>query len=342
MARRYLGFMASLAAVAFPATALAGESFEELARGATSIENLEQVVSPFLQVCGRGSSLQEFQCRAIRRRMQRRVLRRTYRYVASAVKVSPYDGRHLSYWVEPLACLTCNKPLKLTWGLYGGKDTWFVTGRVPKGIQEAKGGVVLAGLELKRHLRAGQKTLGIPVGPSDTEAWEAHVKPNLKVEFVFRPTGRTWVKGKHRGILVEILGYRLFEGCRGKVFASVPPSRGKGPLLASASCPVERTATARARRGPRLPLILRSDAIRQVMQKAAPAIRECYETYQIPGLAQVRITVRGADGTVAKAELRGKFRGTPTGKCILDTVQNLIFPRFRKKTMRFVYPFYLH
>ncbi len=332
----------SFLATAWPAAGLAAPTFEELARKAVSVENLEQVISPFLQVCGKGNSLQDFQCRAIRRRMQRRVLGKVYRYVAPAVQVSPYDGRHLSYWVQPLACLTCREPLKLVWGLYGGHDVWFVTGGVPKAIKRTKGGIQFAGLELKRHLSAGQKALGIPVGPSDTEAWEAHVKPNLKVEFLFRATGRTWTKGKQRGILVDILAYRLFNGCQGKVFASVPPSAGKGPLLASSSCPARKTAVAPTRQGPTLPSILQSDAIQQVMQKAGPAIRECYETYQIPGLAQVRITVRGSDGTVVKAELRGKFRGTPTGKCVLETIQNLIFPRFRKKTMRFVYPFYLH
>ena len=317
-------------------------TFEALLDRARAVQNLEPVLSPYLQVCGKGSDLAAVQCRAIRRRMQRKVRGELYSYEASAVRIGAYNGTKLNYPIHVLGCLTCQGPLKLTWGLYGGHDQWYVTVREPRRFSVKGGKPQWQGIELTDHLARGQKAVTVPVGPSETDRWEKTTGQNLRVQFVFAVTNNRWPrKLKADGLVVELKGYRLYNQCDGKVLASVPPSAGKGPVHANPTCkgPVAPVVVAQSKTKI-IPQTLGADIIRKVMKAAGPAIQECYDTYQIPGLARIKVEVK-SDGTVSKAKVLGKFSGTPTGKCILDKVQNLIFPRFKKPAVRFTYPYYL-
>ncbi len=317
-------------------------TFEALLDKARSVDNLESVLSPFLQVCSKGSGLMAVQCRAIRRRMRRKVEGELYVYETAAVRVGAYNGTKLNYPIHVLGCLTCQGPLVLKWGLYRGHDKWFVTVREPSKFSLKGGKPQWSGIELTDHLAKGQKAVTMPVGPSDTDRWEKTTKPNLRVQFVFAVTNKRWpARLKTDGILVELKGYRLYNQCDGTVLASVPPSAGKGPVHANPTCKgtVAPVVLAQARTKV-IPQTLGADIIRKVMKAAGPAIQECYDTYQIPGLARIKVVVKN-DGTVTQAKVLGKFAGTPTGKCILDKIQNLIFPRFKRPTVRFTYPYYL-
>ncbi len=317
-------------------------TFEALLDRARAVENLEPILSPFLQVCGKGSSLAAVQCRAIRRRMQRRVRDEIFVYDAPAVQVGAYNGTKLNYPIHVLGCLTCQAPLQLKWGLYGGHDRWYVTVMEPSRFAVKGGKVTWKGIELTDHLARGQKAVTMPVGPSETDRWEKTVRPNLRVQFVVSVRGKRWSrKLKADGLVVQLKGYRLYNQCNGAILASVPPSAGKGPVRDNLTCkgPVAPVVVAQTNRKI-TPQTLGAEIIRKVMKAAGPAIQECYDTYQIPGLARIKVVVKN-DGTVSLAKVLGKFSGTPTGKCILDKVQNLIFPRFKQSTVRFTYPYYL-
>ncbi|MCD6499405.1 MAG: AgmX/PglI C-terminal domain-containing protein [Deltaproteobacteria bacterium] len=325
-----------------PVARRATGSFESLARRAQAVTDLEQVIGPFVQVCGKTGSLRDVQCRAIRRRMQRKVVGKLYAYEVRAVRVGRYDGVHLTFPIDVMGCLTCKDPIKLKWGLYGGKKHWYVTTSVPGSIQHKAGHVLQwKGLVLKQHLGRGQAHLTVAVGPSETEKWTHSTQPNLRVQFLFTVSGDRWPNRLGNGMVVHLRGYRLFDQCNGRILASVPASTGLAPKHANQTC-----------RGPVAPVVAQQShrkiipeepaahVIRSVMASANPAIRECYDTYQIQGLAQVKVRVKN-DGTVTRAVVQGKFAGTPTGKCILDKVRNLIFPRFKRSEIQFVYPFYL-
>jgi hypothetical protein len=327
--------------LALPATG-AAKRFEDLLKKADAVDDLEPILSPFLQACGKSDKVEDLQCRAIRSRMQRKVRQKLYSYIAPAVDVGSYNGTKLNYPVKVVGCLTCNEPAVFKWGLYGGKKRWLVTTATPTKVQKKKDGFHFGGIELKQHLGGKQPHLTIPVGPSKTEQWERTTKLNLKVQFVFAVTGERWKNdSKYNGVLVELKGYRLFNQCTGKVLASVPPSSSKAPQHKAPTCrgPMPREV-ARVTKGREIPQILSASVIQKIMKSANPAIKECYDTYQIKGLARVQVTVQ-SDGTVKKAAVKGRFAGTPTGKCILDKVRNLIFPRFKKATVKFTYPYYL-
>jgi len=337
-------FLTSLLCGAFSvisATANA-ETFEELVKKAEPVEDLEPIISPFLQICGDSAKVEDLQCRAIKTRMQRKVQGRLYTFIAPSVEVGAYNGTKLNYPVKILGSLTAEKPVVLKWGLYGGKNKWHITATEPKRVRKKGGSLSILGIELKEHLASKKDNLVIPVSPSETEKWEKTKKKNLRVQFVFEYNGRTWPdKMTGNGIVVDLKGYRLYDQCKGEVLASSPRSTEKAPIVDAPSCrgPVSKVVE-KASKEATVPEVLPSSTIRKVMQTANPAIKECHETYQISGSARVRITVQ-SDGTVTKSKVLGKFADTPTGKCILDKVQNLIFPRFKKSSMSFTYPFYL-
>lgn len=319
--------------------AMAAKSFEKLAEKAVRVESMERIIGPFLQVCGRTGSVEHLQCRAIRSRMQRSVKRGTYIYTADAVEVGAYNGQALNYPVRVLGCLS-KEPFKLSFGLYGNRNDWYVTTKAPRKLVSKGNKTELEGIELDEHLPAKAQFLTIPVGPSDTESWERSTKVNLRVQFVFRLTGEKWPKALAKpGLLVTLLGYRLFNQCDGKVLASYPPSKSSAPVAVNPTCGGRAVAVVAPTRKV-LPDTLETDTVRQVMRSANDAVQECYNSYQIQGLARVKVTVI-SDGTVKAVQIKGKFNNTPTGKCIREKVMNLLFPRFKKSQVAFTYPFYL-
>ncbi len=324
--------------------AAAAEKFEDLLEKARPVEEMETIISPFVQICGDSGKVEDLQCRAIRSRMQQKVRGRLFSYSAPAVEVGEYNGTLLNYPARIIGNLTMAGPVELKWGLYGGKNAWHITTAVPKKVRKKGKALLIDGIELRDHIEKKGRTLVFSVSPSETEKWERTEKVNLRVQFVFEYDGRTWPdKMAGNGIVVDLKGYRLYNQCTGEVVASVPPSREKGPTAAdSPSCRAVLAATEDAvdAKEDAIPEVLGSSVIRQVMQRANPAVKECFQTYQISGLANVRVVLQN-DGTVQKAEVSGQFADTPTGKCIIDGVQNLVFPRFKRDTMSFSYPYHL-
>lgn len=324
-----------------PAVARAGK-FENLLKRARKVTNLERVVGPFVQICGRSGSVEHMQCRAIRSRMQRSVKRGVFWYTSPAAEVGKYNGQGLNYPVQVLGCLTCKTPFNLRWGLYAGKNKWYVTTTPPKKVAVKAGKTSFTGLELTDHLGRKTKFLTIPVGPSETEMWERSTKRNLRVQFIFAMHGTRWPGALRRnGVVVEMKGYRLYNQCNGKVLASVPASSGQAPVAVNPTCKGRRAPVVVARATRKVtPQTLQASIIRRVMRSANEAVKECYDTYQIQGLARVRVKVV-SDGTVKTVKVIGKFKNTPTGKCIKEKILNLIFPRFLNPDINFTYPFYL-
>jgi predicted Zn finger-like uncharacterized protein len=56
-----------------------------------------------------------------------------------------------------------------------------------------------------------------------------------------------------------------------------------------------------------------------------PKVSACYNQFKVPGTAMVNVTI-GKNGKVSKAEVTGKFAGTPTGTCVEAAVKTASFP----------------
>lgn len=135
------------------------------------------------------------------------------------------------------------------------------------------------------------------------------------VDLVFRlpPTPEAWSQGATRGFMVEALSWR--------------------PIVAPATAGATPQEEA-------LPEQLTREQIKTVMTPVATQVDICYESFGIPGTADLGFEL-GGDGIVKHAEVQGDLAGTPTASCITQAVMKASFPRFKRKTMWIHYPFTL-
>jgi hypothetical protein len=309
-------------------------SFEGQLRKATRIQKLSRVIGPFLQRCSGGAGLRAIQCRAIRSRMQHRVKHGTYWSIVHAVRVGSYDNTRLNFPVSVVGCLTCDGPAKLDRKLYGDKH-WYVTTGKPRQVKKKDGKPVFVGLVLSKIVQ--------PVGPSQVENWMKGVLPNLKVQLIYRVDGTRWPARLGNGLVVKLAGYRLYNQCTGKVLASDPPSRADAPKVNAPTCGKKKVVARRVEpRRKSIPTRLGSRDIKAGMKRISGWIQQCYDQYQIPGLAEVMVTVKGSTGKVVKVKVLGQFKGSPTtGKCLVEAVMKASFKIFKVARMNFRYRWYL-
>jgi hypothetical protein len=135
------------------------------------------------------------------------------------------------------------------------------------------------------------------------------------VDLVFRlpPNPEAWSQGVTRGFMVEALSWRLIVA---------PATAGATP------------------KGEDLPEQLTREQIKTVMRPVATQVDICYESFGIPGTADLGFEL-GGDGVVKHAEVQGDLAGTPTASCITQAVMKASFPRFKRKTIWIHYPFTL-
>lgn len=90
-----------------------------------------------------------------------------------------------------------------------------------------------------------------------------------------------------------------------------------------------------------LPEQLNMNQIRGAMNKIKGRVQSCYDQHQVEGMAKVRFKI-SPDGKVVSPSIRGKFRGTDTGDCVMKAVKKASFPKFSGKPMTISsYPFLL-
>jgi hypothetical protein len=93
--------------------------------------------------------------------------------------------------------------------------------------------------------------------------------------------------------------------------------------------------------GSNLPEQLTMNQIRAAMNRIKGRVQSCYDQFQVEGMAKVRFKIT-PNGKVADATIRGKFRGTDTGDCVVKAVKKATFPKFSGKAMTIKsYPFLL-
>ncbi|MDA3862344.1 MAG: hypothetical protein PF689_00590 [Deltaproteobacteria bacterium] len=304
------------------------KTFEQLAASAQKVQDLENVAGPFLQKCGSGNSLPELQCRAIRAYMQIKVATKTYLYSVdnSALKFGKYTST-FEYPISVLGCITCNKKIEFDPLLFKNNKFHLSTIK-PKKIENNE----LKGIEMGKFK--------IPVDPRKLNTWNKNVRPFLKVQFLFRVRQEdVWDSKLGQGMTFYQGGYRVYNHCTGEILYSEPSSEGKGPVNKKGCDHFNKKE--KKEKKVELPSRPSNSKIQSVMKSIHPQIKKCYEKFQIPGKAKVYLLVSGKTGKVKKLKIKGIFKDTPTGKCILDQVKSLDFGKFKNKKLKFSYPYLL-
>ncbi len=194
--------------------ARAADSFEEATRTAAAAPELDALVAPYLDDCAKARrEIDRARCRGMQA-VQDKLPRRTYVTVVDSpnvVNVSSYDAAIKGFRVHLMGCLTCEKPLAVP----GGQKR-FVTLKVPDTHATSFGNAS----------RLADATVSFDSVP-EARAWEAKVRPQLRAEFVFRPTARSWSYKAHKGVAFVPVASRIFDRCTGEVIYSSPRSTAK-------------------------------------------------------------------------------------------------------------------
>jgi hypothetical protein len=316
-----------IAAIALaPSTALAEDSFESRAQGATKISRTDDLVWAMTASCDKGDDTQQRQCRIVRDRKAKQLAGATLLIDgdADALEIGKWSAPKKSVTVLLSACVRCG-------GIDVDGKPWFVMG--------ASIGTPAPRFEGNK-LRAGVLYDNSRQFPDEAAAtaWTkamATAKLQLLVKVPAETKRRFAVSGKD-GLALDIVAWRVINPCDGAVVISSVPSSSIEPdkkaCVATGGVVIPPEASIDA-----LTPAMVSDAMKPVVAAA----RGCFEKFRMSGKAKIEITIL-ADGTVEKFEQKGDFDGSPTAKCIDDAMGKVTFPKTKKPKTKIGFPVTLH
>jgi hypothetical protein len=337
--KRIWGIVAAVAMVGTVGTASA-QKFEEAASDAVEVRSPEAfaaILWSFNADCSTSSSdMERRQCEGIKAARRAQVEGNTYLVNgdAKAFQVGEYDKKKKSVELKLLACVACVTALDVD----GNRH--YVVGN--KGKANVSGGSV-AGPQVHVTSKAF-KTAAL------ANKWKNKSVPRLRTQFLVKVPSKanTWKSGSVGGYQVEIVGFRVYDPCDGKVVCASPKS-DKG-VVDKKTCGDDvvsdipehdpKPKVDDTPKGPVIPDRLSTDQIKQVLKPATLAAEKCFETYGVAGKAWFKITF-SSDGALMGAVQTGDFKGTPTGDCIQKAVDVVTFPESKKKKTTVKYPFNL-
>jgi len=316
------------------------KSFDDVASGAEEIRNPAALAALFWAQSANCASLQndlaKRQCDGIRKARLSQIAASTYLVEgdAAALAVGVYDAAKQGLPITVNSCLACAESIDLD----GAKR--FVVG--------ANGAVAAEGLVVKGpQAHSGLRKFKT----ADAAAkWIEHAVPRLRTQFVVRVPAKvaSWTKGKFAGFKVDVVGFRVYDPCNGKIVAASPKARSLRadkrycsgePVIEK---PIAKDPEPVEPPKPKVPSTLSSRQIKDALGPAREAARKCYEVYGVPGMAHFRITISDAGVVTAVEQLkRSDFQDTPTGECIAKAIKTSPFPTCRKKATTIDYPFML-
>jgi hypothetical protein len=318
-------------------------SFEEAARNAASAPELDALVAPFLDDCAKARrEIDRARCRGMQTFVEGTLPGRTYATVIDSpnvVSVSAYDAAIKGYRVRLVGCLTCEKPLA---GPGGQKR--FVTLKVPDKHAGSFG----------TASKLTDSTVSFDTVP-EARAWEAKVRPQLRAEFVFKPTAREWSYRQHRGVAFVPVASRVFDRCTGEVIFSSPRSTAKVPVEEDVEgCKPEAPAAVASSRSAKeggetgaseggrnkegldgRPDKLGASEITQALKPANASLRACDTKFRTPGSVDLEFEVPGQGGPAQAVRAKGQLGGTEVARCLLDAVRTVKFPEFQRASQTF-------
>jgi len=294
----------------------ADESFDSRAASATRIRHLDDIVWAFTAACDEGTDTNQRQCRRLRDTRAAQLSGATLLVDADrdAFSVGAWSAAKKSTPLTLSSCIRCK-------GVEHDGKTWYLVGsRDGTAGPKVKGGKVEAGL-----LVDSARPTPDAAAAKRLAASAKHAKVQLLVKVPAKPT---WSDAGKQGLALDVLGYRVYSPCDGKVVLANP---------SSASGPVDKKACAELTGGTKPAAPSSDDAAgeltpAQVKAAVKPVIREakaCYRKYQVAGKAKLRMAI-AADGSLAEYEQQGDFVNTPTGSCIDAAVKKAAFPASSK------------
>lgn len=338
--KRIWGIVAAVALVGVMVGTASAEKFEEAASGAVEVRSPEAfaaILWSFNADCTKSASdMERRQCEGIKAARRAQVEGNTYLVDgdAKAFVVGDYDKKTKSVELKLLACVACVTALDVD----GARH--YVVGA--KGKTEVAGGSV-AGPQIHVTSKAF-KTAAL------ANKWKNNSVPRLRTQFLVKIPAKanTWKQGSVGGYKVDVIGFRVYDPCDGKVVCASPQS-DKG-VVDKSSCgddvvsdipeddPEPRVDD--KPKGPVIPNRLSTDQIKAALAPATLAAEKCFEAYGVAGKAWFKITF-SSEGALMSAEQSGDFKGTPTGDCIQKAVDVVTFPESKKKKTTVKYPFNL-
>jgi hypothetical protein len=252
--------------------------------------------------------------------------------------VGEWDAQKGGLPLTVYGCIACEKTVDI-----GGAGRYLVT----KGDVKVEGGAV-RGPVIHRAVRKFKSE-------ADAKKWKETVVPRLRTQFVFKVPARPteWTAEGARGYAVDMVGFRVWDPCDGAMICSNPPSENEkadaaackggqpsGTDIQGDARPEEKKPEEKKPDEPKIPERLTSADIDRTMSKVRTQVNACFTEFGVPGKADLTIQI-GGDGSVLKVELRGEFKDTPTGECIVKAAKEAKFPAFKNAPMNIKYPFIL-
>lgn len=90
--------------------------------------------------------------------------------------------------------------------------------------------------------------------------------------------------------------------------------------------------------GQKLPASLERNDIQAGFRRIKGRVSACFDKYKVPGLVMANTTIAGT-GKVSAVAISGKFKGTPTGRCVAAAVRTARFAKFSGVPMKIPYPY---
>ena len=317
-----LAIVALAVVVAVPA-AHADDSFEAKASGAQRIHRIERLVWALTAACDAGDDTAQRQCRRVRDTRAAELATQTLLVDADAdaFEAGEWSPAKKSVPLTLTACIRCL-------GVELDGKTWFVVGA---GVTPHFENNRLKVATLHDNARTFPDEVA-------AKSWIRAVS-NVHVELLVKiPAKPRWSDSGRSGIVLDVIGYRVYTPCDGNILLSSPISgpaeadkKQCGPVTAGAEDASQATEVEQ----------LTASVIEQAMQPVVDAAHDCYSHFAVTGKAKLKITIQG-DGTIGKYEQQGDFTNTNTGACIDRAVKKAKFPRSKKPKTTIMFPITLN
>lgn len=325
--------VAAVAMLGLVGNARAQKTFDDAARGAEWVPSrkaLAPLFWAFATNCNkRKNDLARRQCKLISSARKRTITRKRFLVEAdpTAFQADPYDPKKKSIAIGVRPCLACIKPLRIA-----GADIYVMGDKAR--TRTKNGGLKVATIYTSTRSFRSKK---------HADRWRKHVLPRLRTQFLVeipnKPT--TWRSAGMRGLKVNIIGFRVYDPCDGRIVCASPKASRERPnrraCAGKALVEDTRSATGSKVHVKKLPYRL---STRQIVRALRPAIREarkCKDTYGMTGTASFRITISSA-GRIIGLKESGDFVDTPTGDCVARAVKKVRFPKSKKARTTITYP----
>lgn len=311
-------------------TARAQKSFDEVARGAEWVPS-KKALAPlfwaFAADCSkRKNDLARRQCELISAARKKAIAGKRFLVEAdvNAFLADKYDPKKKTIAIGVRPCLACSAPLKV------GRKELYVVGDKAK----AKGDKVDPMYTSTRSFATAKQA----------EEWRSDITKRVRTQFVVEipATPAPWKAGTKSGFRVNIVGFRAYDPCDGRIVCASPQAARERPnrRACSGKAIVEDTRPTDKKVTPvveTIPYRLNTRQIAAALRPAVRRARKCKDTFGMTGTAQFTITI-SADGKIIGLKESGDFVDTPTGDCIAKEVKKVTFPKSKKARTTITYP----